>query len=311
MGMMPQAPSNVQVLLSRPEGMQVRWDVAMQGGFDSTPLVVPGRQNFPQGGIYRLKLTNIPGREGVELYPTLEIGPTTPRTEAYLAHNAIPVQFTEEDFDQVLTGNFVTKVIYLPDPEFQELALAGVETLVSTRLDPGVDPITEADRRGAILAVVRLGNKDVELPGSNEGAYPSIPMNGYGDCAASYGASGPFPMGGMPGGPQAMGPTGLMPQHVAGLTAPEYGMPYTGTPIGLPGPPHLPLGGPAGLQSHTMTNHTHVNMPEPTRHLKMDVRQVPGFSYPTPPNRVHITEQMLQPSLPYDQPRILRHQELP
>ena len=98
---------------------------------------------FPQNGIYRMKLTNIPGREGVELYPTLEIGPTTPRTEAFLAHNAVPIQFTEEDFDQVLAGNFVTKVIYLPDPEFQELALAGVETLVSTRLDPGVDPIID------------------------------------------------------------------------------------------------------------------------------------------------------------------------
>jgi hypothetical protein len=314
MGMMlPQARSNVQVLFARPEGMQARWDVAMQGGFDSTPLVVPGRQNFPQGGIYRLKLTNIPGREGAELYPTLEIGPTTPRTEAYLAHNAIPVQFTEEDFDQVLTGNFVTKVIYLPDPEFQELALAGVETLVSTRLDPGIDPITEADRRGAILAVIRLGNKDVELPGSNVDASLSIPINGgYGACAgASYDGTTPVPMGGMPGGPQAMGSTGLMPQHVAGCTAPEYGMPYTGTPIGLPGPPHIPLGGPAGLQSHTMRNHTHVHMPDPTKHMKLHVRQVPGFSYPTPPNRAHITEQMLQSSLPYDQPHILRHEELP
>ena len=174
--MPPVAQQNVQILFAEPEGMQVRWDVASEGGFDSTPLVVPGRQNFPQAAIYRLKLTNIVGREGVELYPTLEIGPTTPRTEAYLAHNAIPVQFTEEDFDQVLTGNFVTKVIYLPDPEFQELALAGVETLVSTRLDPGVDPITEADRRRAILAVVRLGNKDVELPGANGAASPSIPV---------------------------------------------------------------------------------------------------------------------------------------
>src|SRR5688572_24489450 len=130
--------------------------------FDSEPLVVPGRQDFYQGAIYRLKLTNIPGRPGVELYPTLEIAPVTPRTDAYLAHSPIPVQFTEEDFDQVLSGNFVTKVIYLPDPEFQELALAGVETLVSTRLDPGVDPIAEADRRGSILAILRMGNKDLE-----------------------------------------------------------------------------------------------------------------------------------------------------
>ena len=148
---------------------KLSWDVSGAGMFDSSPLVIPGRQDFYQGAIYRLKLTNIPGRAGVQLYPTLEVAPVTPRTDAYLAHSPIPVQFTEEDFDQVVSGNFVTKVIYLPDPEFQELALAGVETLVSTRLDPGVDPIAEADRRGSILAIVRMGNKDLELNGGAAG----------------------------------------------------------------------------------------------------------------------------------------------
>jgi hypothetical protein len=312
--MMPGAGAmapTVQVLFAKPEGMQVRWDVVAT--FDSTPLVVPGRQNFPQAAIYRVKLTNIAGREGVELYPTLEIGPTTPRTEAYLAHNAIPVQFTEEDFDQVLAGNFVTKVIYLPDPEFQELALAGVETLVSTRLDPGIDPITEADRRGAILAVIRLGNKDVELPGTNGTAQPSIPGTpgaGGGVVPASYQAAA----GGVPGagpmamGPSAIGPSGLIPSHVAGISAPEWGAPMCGTPIGLPGPPHLPYGGPAGLQSYTMRNYTKVHIPEPTKHISVGVRQVPGFSYPQPANHVFIREQMLSPSLPYGQPRTMRHE---
>jgi hypothetical protein len=309
----PTAAPSVQILFAKPEGMQVRWDVASQMGFDSVPLVVPGRQNFPQGAIYRLKLTNIAGREGVELYPTLEIGPTTPRTEAYLAHNAIPVQFTEEDFDQVLTGNFVTKVIYLPDPEFQELALAGVETLVSTRLDPGIDPITEADRRGAILAVIRLGNKDVELPGTNGEATQAIPVaqDGTGVVPANYMASGPMPMGPGSAYPVAYGPTALVPQHVAGITAPEWGMPYSGTPIGLVGPPHIPFGGPAGLESYSIHNHTRNHMPDPTRHIKVDVRQQPGFSYPVPSNRVHITEQMVHPSLPYDQPLIQRHELVP
>ncbi len=137
-------------------------DVVGDNSFTSEPIVVPGRQSFGQGGIYRLKLTNIAGREGVELYPTLEIAPSTPRSAAYLAHSALPIQFTEEDFDQALSSNFVTKVIYLPDPEFQGDALAGIDTLVSTRLEPGLDPIIEADRRGAILAIIRLGNKDVE-----------------------------------------------------------------------------------------------------------------------------------------------------
>jgi hypothetical protein len=277
--------------------MQVRWDVGGVGAFDSDPLVVPARQNFPQNGIYRMKLTSIGGREGVELYPTLEVGPTTPRSEAFLAHNAIPVQFTEEDFDQVLAGNFVTKVIYLPDPEFQELALAGVETLVSTRLDPGVDPITEADRRGSILAVVRLGNKDVELAGGQDAI-------GFGGGAGGY--CPPEMMGAM--GP--MGPGGLVPNYVAGITAPQYGMPYTGTPIGLPGPPHIPLGGPAGLQKHVMKNHTHMHIPGPTETFKIHVRQQPGQSYPKPANRVHIREQMIHPSLPFEQPHWDMHERV-
>ncbi len=165
----PQNSVTVQVKFDQPAGMQVQWDVSQVGAYDSTPLVVPGRQNFAQGGVFRLKLSNIEGRQGVELYPTLEIGPVTSRTAAYLAHSAIPIQFTEEDFDQVAVGNFVTKVIYVPDPEFQELAFAGIDTLVSTRLDPGVDPIVEADRRGSILAIVRIGNKDMQVPGSDSG----------------------------------------------------------------------------------------------------------------------------------------------
>ena len=167
MGMGP-APA-VQILFNRPEGMQVLYDVIGDGTFTSEPLYVPGRLEFPQGGIYRLKLTNIQGKEGVELYPTVEVANGSPRTGAYLAHNAIPVQFTTDDFEQVLSGNFVTKVIYLPDPEFQGDALVGVDVLVSNRIDPGLDPIIEADRRGAILAIVRLGNKDIELAGAGAG----------------------------------------------------------------------------------------------------------------------------------------------
>jgi hypothetical protein len=161
--------TRTQVHFIAPDGMQIGWQVAVDETrtFAERQITVPGRYNFEQGAIYRLKLTNIPGREGVVLYPTLEVAPRAPASEAYLAHNAVPVEFTDEDFDQVVAGNFVTKVIYLPDPEYQELAIAGVETLVSTRLAPGVDPIAEADRRGTILVIVRMGAIDLELPGAS------------------------------------------------------------------------------------------------------------------------------------------------
>jgi hypothetical protein len=264
------------------------------------------------------------------LYPTLEVAPVTPRTDAYLAHAPIPVQFTEEDFDQALSGNYVTKVIYLPDPEFQELALAGAETLVSTRLDPGTDPIAEADRRGAILAIVRMGNKDLETGAGMTGPIQvvpagfDVPPTGLGIQHARYDAPGSYESptgyddpfvtagpqfdgavtpaqyaygaggGGMPMGKPTAGfaPANVPPNMVASA---EWGMPMTGTPIGLPGPPHNPLGSPAGLQQHVMKNRTRVVMPPPVARMDMTVKQRPGMNYPRPVTRVRVDETRREP----------------
>jgi len=147
-----------------PEEMAVNWDVFVPGTFDSEVKMCPFSQNFYQGAIYRLKLSNIPARTEQVYYPTIEVAATMARSQAFLAHNSIPIEFTDNDFDQVDSGNFVTKVIYLPDPEFQGLAMAGVGTLVNTQLEPGADPIVEADNRGSILAIIRLGNKDLSEP---------------------------------------------------------------------------------------------------------------------------------------------------
>ena len=208
----------VQVHFRAPVGMEIRWDVGGVGLYDSEPLVVPGIQNFPENGVYRLKVTGIEGREDERLYPSLEVGPITARTAAYLAHTPIPIQFTEQDFDQALSGNFVTKVIYIPDPEFQELAIGGVDTLVSTRLDPGVDPIVEADRRGAILAIIRLGRKDLEAPGAAMGG---AMQTGFSQELGMAPGFSPVPFNG----------GGAVPSYVSGVTGPQYGYPITGTPI--------------------------------------------------------------------------------
>ncbi len=207
-----------QIYFLDPDGMQIGWQTGATGpngerAYLPAQLTVPARYNFNQGYIYRLKLTNIPGRPGASLYPTIEVAPTTPATDAYLAHNAIPVQFTAEDFDQVLNGgNFVTKVIYLPDPKFQELAVSGVETLVSTRLEPGVDPILEADKRGTILLIVRLGAIDLEMPGGGSvlggGVAPPTVPGGAVTQPMPAGAPGTveLPPGALPPGATPMPP---------------------------------------------------------------------------------------------------------
>lgn len=192
-----------QIYFLDPDTMKIGWQTGTGGPdrvYVPAQLTVPARYNFMQGYIYRLKLTDIPGRPGVQLYPTIEVAPSTPQTDAYLTHNPIPVQFTAEDFDQVVDGgNFVTKVIYLPDPKFQELAIAGVETLVSTRLEPGVDPILEADKRGTILLIVRVGAIDLEMPSSGT----TVPSNVVGGAITNPGtvlAPGTLPPGTLPSG---------------------------------------------------------------------------------------------------------------
>src|SRR5262249_45752739 len=147
--------------------MKVSWYVPGADGkpeLAPTSLEVPGRYNFLQAAIYRLKLSNIPGRPGLELYPTLEVVPAGSKTATFLAHTSVPLIFTQEDFDQVAAGNYLVKVIYLPNPQFQDLAVTGPNEIVSSRLEPGADPIAEALQRGNILLIVRMGNIDLEAP---------------------------------------------------------------------------------------------------------------------------------------------------
>ena len=129
--------------------------------------MTPARYNFLEGGVYRLRMSSVANRLEKVYYPTLEVVPAQEKTVTYLAHSSVPVTFTDEDFEQVDSGNFLVKVVYLPDPHNQDLAVAaGPNELVSTRLEPGLDPIVEAQRRGTILLIVRMGNIDLAAPNS-------------------------------------------------------------------------------------------------------------------------------------------------
>jgi len=161
------APSNqrTSIRFTGPAGMKITWQLPTGGFNDETSgLTAPKEYNYLQGQVYRLRLSQIlPNFAGRTFYPTLEVAPVTPKTMTYLAHASVPVTFADEDFRQAADGNLVVKVIYLPDPAFQDFAaLGGADEIVSTRLEPGADPVAEAQKRGTILAVIRLGNIDLE-----------------------------------------------------------------------------------------------------------------------------------------------------
>jgi len=213
-GMPAMANARSSIRFAGPEGMLVSWLAPGADGKPAfrNPLQCPARYNFLQGGVYRLKLANIPKRAELELYPTIEIVAQNPKTTTFLAHSAVPINFTDEDFEQVIAGNLVVKVIYLPDPQFQDLAVAGPDEVISTRLDPGVDPVQEAMRRGSVLAIVRMGNIDLEAPGT-----PSM------ETPNPYLQPPPPPPGMVPGAPVPGKPP--VPKAKAPLTTPPLTTP--------------------------------------------------------------------------------------
>jgi RNA polymerase sigma factor (sigma-70 family) len=158
-----------QVRIGAPAGMKV-WVASGKAKFSKEPTVeAPGRLNLQEGQTHRLKLANIPEHPGLELYPTVEVVSGDDRGRTFLAHNAIPVEFVEEDFDQVTKGKMlVTRVLYLPAAKGRQPGLEDArptaDTIVSYRLEPGYDAVEEAKKRGSILAVVRLGDIDLESP---------------------------------------------------------------------------------------------------------------------------------------------------
>jgi hypothetical protein len=196
MGMPPgMANGRTSIKFTGPAGMKITWQLP-NGGFndEASGLTAPKEYNFVQGQVYRLRLTQVlPNHPGKSFYPTLEVAPGNPKTVTFLAHSCVPLTFTNEDFDQAAAGNLVVKVIYLPDRDNQDFAtVAGAEELVSTRLEPGADPVAEAQRRGSILAIVRLGNIDLENKSSPA---MTAPPPGFMPPASPIGSPG---MGMMP-----------------------------------------------------------------------------------------------------------------
>src|SRR5438046_993933 len=124
-------PGVAQVRFSGPAGMKLWVQRAGTGRFPRDPdLTAPGRLNLYQGGTYRLKLADIPGRPGLTLYPTLTLAAGDARAAGFLRHSAIGLELTGEDFDEAAAGRLITRTVSLPD--------------------------------GTILAVLRMGNLDLE-----------------------------------------------------------------------------------------------------------------------------------------------------
>ena len=148
------------VEIQAPQGTQIA--LAETGTFGE-PQVSPARAGLLIGQVYRLRVTNIPLAEGLEVFPTVEIVDRlyTPRGQE--SRFPIQIAITPEDIRLALEGKFVTRVVYLEDPEMAlPVAQAGNEQgWFEAR--PGEDPVAVADQLGRPVAILRLGGRLPDL----------------------------------------------------------------------------------------------------------------------------------------------------
>lgn len=111
------------------------------------------------GTVYRVKITNIPGHPGAEIFPSIELLSRLHPPEGKELEFPVPVEITLSDLELAIEGKMVTKVVYLEDPDtalpFQQIGdhqrnidISGYE-----------DTLNTADRLGRPMALVRLGSR--------------------------------------------------------------------------------------------------------------------------------------------------------
>lgn len=184
----------------RPPGVAAEWSALVQPGAYAQPqpvkvllpeagtvsfyqgapqneirIAAPAQVSMLVGYVYRIKISNLPRRPGVELFPTIEVidrlHPPVGATQQF----PIPIEITEEEIEAALIDSLVTKVIYLEQPDFA----APVETTGIAPLEelPATDNLlAAADYRGRPLAILRIGGRIPDPNALQDQFYSSSPI---------------------------------------------------------------------------------------------------------------------------------------
>jgi uncharacterized repeat protein (TIGR01451 family) len=110
---------------------------------------------------YRLRVWDLPGRPGAELFPVVEVVGHLHRPSGIdPVQFPVRVDFGEDDVvDAVDRGRLVTQVVYLEDPDQAlPITLPRGEIPVVT-LSPVEEPLKVAAALGRVMAIVRIGGR--------------------------------------------------------------------------------------------------------------------------------------------------------
>jgi len=164
-----QGPEGLGVEVLAPQPMPVS---AGDGG----GILTAGLQ---RGVGYRLRLSDIPHRPGLELFPVVQVvGHMHRPSEIDPGKYPIRVIFTDEElWDVADNGRMVTKVIYIEDPQ-QALPLKmDKDAIPAVGVGPAEDPVRVAAALGRVVAIVRIGGRRPTVDEIHAGATGDVGLD--------------------------------------------------------------------------------------------------------------------------------------
>ena len=153
------------------------------GGQFDEPRTAPLPVGLLIGSVYRLRVTNIPLQEGFEVYPTIEVIDRLYPPLGQEFKFPIPIELTQEELEMALSGKFITRVIYLENPDTAApVARRGNEQAYFEVAD-GENPLDMADSLGRPVAILRMGARVPGPEGPDEtfmyGSPPLVKWHPY------------------------------------------------------------------------------------------------------------------------------------
>ncbi len=109
------------------------------------------------GAVYRLRVTNVPLQAGIEVYPTVEVIDRIYPPVGQEFKFPIPIELTQEELELAISGRFVTRVIYLEDPERAVPVAREADEQAYFEVKEGDNPLEVADSLGRPVAILRMG----------------------------------------------------------------------------------------------------------------------------------------------------------
>ena len=143
-----------------PQGTQLAFVANGQFG---PSLLAPTKAGMLIGAVYRIKVTNIPGLEGVEVFPSIEVINRIYPPRGLKAKFAIPIHLSQREIEMATQGFFVTRVIYLEDPTNPIPVDEPIGRQRTLNIRYTEDPLHVADKLGRPVAILRIGSRSPQL----------------------------------------------------------------------------------------------------------------------------------------------------